>query len=504
MRTLRVMPGALSGARAAAGEYARRVGEFSRDARLFLGAATLGGIGAGVSAVLFNLYVVAVGNSEGDVLRVLSFGPLGAAAGAILAGPLIDLWGPKRSMLAGSALSGAGALAMLLVAAPLVLRAGVALSSLGAAVVYIAYAPFLSLHSSPRERAYLFGATAAAYVVSTAAGRLLGGALPSVIATADPLLSKGETYRLALLCGVILSGLSIPLLVWVRDRPRGAVAGEPADPASHGVGTVAGLANLAGLVRWLRHGLLRRDLALMMVQFIVFDGLIRLGANLVVPVFNIYFVRHLGATETQYGALASAERVIVVFATLLAAPLAIRFGPVATVAVTQVLSVPLLLTLGFAGSLPVASGALLLRGALMEMTVPTRDQFLMDVMPAWARATAFSALMIAGYAVSFVAYRAGSRLLDAGQLHTAFVMTSALYTLSALLFWLFFRSRPEAAPRRAGDLSALAVGGGETATARRPRGADRLDPAGVPAAGEQAPAIADDGLADDERALLRG
>ncbi|MBI3973132.1 MAG: MFS transporter [Chloroflexi bacterium] len=432
------------------GAYWSRVRTFSPNARLFLAAATLGGTGAGVAAVLLNLYIIAAGNSEGDLLRILSFGPLGAAAGAILAGPLTDLWGTKRSMLAGTALSGAGALALLIAPVPVVLRSGVALSSLGAAVVYVAYAPFLSKHSTPRERAHLFGMAAAAYVVSTAAGRLAGGFLPGTIETIMPGRTQVEYYRLALLAGVLLSALGLPMLALVVERVRDASESR----SRTGVGAAG--RRLGG---WLRSRLADRRLALLMAQFVVFDGLIRLGANLVVPIFNVYFVRHLGATEAQYGTLAFAERTLVVVAMLLAAPLALRRGPVAMVTFTQLLSVPMLLLLGYAPSLGIAAVALLARGALMEMTVPTRDQFLMEVFPEDARATANATLLMVGYCISFIAHRISSLLLDAGQLHTAFVLTAACYTASALLYWRFFRARPEAAPHRAIRLAALTPGG---------------------------------------------
>ena len=469
-------------------EYAARVREFSPSARLFLAAATLGGIGAGVSAVLLNLYIVALGYTEGDLLRILSFGPLGAAAGAILSGPLIDLWGTKRSMLAGTALSGAGALALLLSPTAGVLRLGLALSSLGAAIVYVAYAPFLSRHSSARERAYLFGMTAAAYVVSTAAGRLIGGVLPELIGAITPSITLAARYRDALFAGVLLSGLGLPLLAAAGEARLSALSPPLPRPLSHKgrgekdraqpesvlpargyapfpptVGERAGdrggpapAGALSRLLAWVRGRLARPDLVRLMMQFVVFDGLIRLGANLVVPLFNVYFVRHLGASEAQYGVLASAERATVVAATLLAAPLAMRLGPVLTVMITQLLSVPMLLALGFAPSLAIAAGALLARGALMEMTVPTRDQFLMEMFPEDARATANATLLMAGYGISFVAHRMSSRLLDAGQLHTAFVLTGSLYVASALLYWLFFHLRPQAAPGRQLALAALA------------------------------------------------
>jgi MFS family permease len=84
----------------------------------------------------------------------------------------------------------------------------------------------------------------------------------------------------------------------------------------------------------------------------------------------------------------------------------------------------------------------------MEMTQPTRDSFLMEVVPADRRATAFAALTLAGYAIGFAASFLAERLLRAGRFDVAFALTGALYVASAILYWLFFKRTPQAAPHR--------------------------------------------------------
>ena len=85
-------------------------------------------------------------------------------------------------------------------------------------------------------------------------------------------------------------------------------------------------------------------------------------ANLFVPFFNVYFVEQLGASTAWFGTLRFLDRTIVVVATLLVAPLAVRYGAVSTITFTQLLSVPCLLAFGFAPGLPLASATFLARG----------------------------------------------------------------------------------------------------------------------------------------------
>jgi hypothetical protein len=353
--------------------------------------------------------------------------------------------------------------------------------------------------------------TAACYVVSTAAGAALGGALPALFRETLAAASDAPIYRAALLVGGLLSACGIPLL-WLVGEGRSeselaaaeptatstaatgvAVTGAPAEATATEASTspvatetaveatatgastsaagtetaavgAAAVEDGALLVDALTRGgfwtdMYRRfsdpEFLKLVIKFVLADGLIRVGGNLILPYLNVYFVRHLGASEALYGALRSGERGLVVVATLLVALLVTRFGPVATVVVTQLLSVPFLLVLGFAPAVGVAAGAFLIRGPLMEMTQPTRDNFLMDVAPEKARATAFAALTLAGYAIGFGASFPAEQLLRSGSFDAAFVVTAVLYVVSAALYWLFFG---RSAPQRAASVKQPIIG----------------------------------------------
>ena len=123
------------------------------------------------------------------------------------------------------------------------------------------------------------------------------------------------------------------------------------------------------------------------------------------------------------------------------APVAARFGPVATIALSQLASVPMLLGLGFAPNLGVASGIFLIRGTLMEMTVPLRDNFMMDRLPPGSRATVSAAVLLFGYAIAFFSVRVGGQMVQSGHRDYTYMIAGALYTISAVLFFRLFRDQ---------------------------------------------------------------
>ena len=378
----------------------------------------------GAANVLHNLYFVALGFAEAALPAFSRFGLLGAAGGALVAGPVVALIGPRRAILVGTVLVAVGTLTLLAVTGMLPIGAGLLAISFGSLVVYIGAPAFLAASSWPEERPYLFGVAAAAYVVSTALGAAVGGALPSVVRGLAPQLTLADVYRSALVAAGVLSAVAIPLLALTREEPVG-----------HGVTPGAHFGAVRDFLTHVRQpGFLK-----LVTQLVLADGLIRVGGNLFLPYLNVYFVNHLGASEALYGLMRSVERGLVVLTTLAVALLVARFGQIAVIVVTQLLSVPLLLTVGLAPTLAVAVTAYVLRGPIMEMTQPTRDNFVVDVSPARLRATALAALTLAGYAIGFGTSYVSERLFEAGQFRLSFVVAAALYVVSAVLYWLFFR-----------------------------------------------------------------
>ena len=381
--------------------------------------------------MLLNLYVLSLGHGESFLGRLQSLAALAAAVGAIVAGPLADRLRGKRVMLTGTAVAAAGALLLLAVTSPVGLMGGAMLVSAGSTLVYIAAPPFMADQSTEVERPYLFAFGAAAYVLSTAAGTALGGWLGTTLSSAG--LAEAQAFRVTLFLGACLSGLGIPLLALIREE-------RPALPAAATLGGAI-LAFATGTARTV----LRADVIRVFSLLVIADGLIRLGGNLLLPFMDVYFVKHLGASPAWYGTLKATERIVVAGATLAVAIPATRFGPVGTVSATQLLSLPLLLVVGLSGSIPLASAAFLGRAALMEMTVPVRDNFMMSIVPVDARASVNAAVLLAGYVIAIPSRRVGGALLEGRQDAAVFALTAGCYALSAVLYWLFFRSYNRAA-----------------------------------------------------------
>jgi predicted MFS family arabinose efflux permease len=113
-------------------------------------------------------------------------------------------------------------------------------------------------------------------------------------------------------------------------------------------------------------------------------------------------------------------------------------GKIQLVVVTQALSIPFLIILGFSPVFWLSAGAYYIRLALMNMSSPVYQTFVMEHVEPSARATVASLVSMAwnfGWAFSptisgFLQVRYG--------FDPPFLGTIILYTVSIVLYWAFF------------------------------------------------------------------
>jgi len=400
-------------------DYRDAARAFSRPARAFLGATFLSFAGMGVNQVLFNLYLTEAGFHEAFVGRVLTVTGAGVVLAALPAGWLADRWGRRRTLVLGVVLEGTAFLTRALVVDPALLYPLSFTAGIGQSLYAIAAAPFLSEHSTPRERTHLFSAFFAIELVAGVAGSLLGGWLPRLFRVLHLAAAGGlfGSYRTTLVVGGAIEAASmLPLLVIGRApemrhrRERGAAR----DPQSH------------------------------LIPKIGFTGfLIGAGAGLVIPFMNLYFKDRFHCSSAQIGSFFSVAALMTAFAMLIGPVLARRFGRLKTAMASQVLSLPFLVTLGAEQHLGIAVGAFWLRATLMQAATPLMMSFVMETMPPALRARSTSLMNMlwnAGWATS--ATLSGWIIERAGYA-VPFYVTATLYASAASYFYLSFRHLPD-------------------------------------------------------------
>ena len=120
-----------------------------------------------------------------------------------------------------------------------------------------------------------------------------------------------------------------------------------------------------------------------------------LGAGLFIPYFNIFFVQHLRASPALFGVIDGGANATTALFTLAAPWLAARIGRIRAIALTRLVSIPLLLTIGLTSYLPLAALLYPFRQATMDMSAGVLQVYSMEVVPERYRGLANSSYQAA-------------------------------------------------------------------------------------------------------------
>jgi MFS family permease len=287
---------------------------------------------------------------------------------------------------------------------------------------------FLSENTGRGGRTQLFTAD---FVIRTAAmvlGSLLGGITPAL---ARPLVGEADAYRLTIVLAAVLMAGSSVFASGIKDHHH------------QGGRLFAGwFDSLRRFSSWGRVG-----------RLLVPEMLISFGAGLVMPFVALFLKHRLGATVTEVGVIQAVSSVAMAAAALSTPKLARKFGLAGTVVITELASLPFLVSIPFATGLPVAALLFWLRGMLMNMSWPIYNQLSMEGLPAQDKP------LVAGW-VRFgwsVAWLGGSALggrLMTGSYTTPYFYTAALYAAGSIAtFVLLRRIRVEDADGPSGSAS---------------------------------------------------
>jgi MFS family permease len=440
----------------------------SRDAKLYLLSNVMQATSVGALAILYTLFLTALGYDAQLIGALAVVGTLGGALGLIPSGALLDRVGWRTTLIFSNALGGAAILTQLLVPLQPVLYVTTFLVGISVAMTIVVNAPLLAGASTPAERTTLFGVNNALNFLAGVLGTLLGGFLPEWLKSPavqnsaflhlfDPLLVSDPTARAYQAALLIVGALAIPSLIPIfLMRDERAHAPSALQPTPEPVAAPPAEMDWRERVRLLATSGWREARG-PIGRFSASQLFIGLGAGLFFPFLSIYFVNELGATTAQFGVLSSVQTVLLAGAALLSAPLAARFGKLRLAIVAQALSLPFLIVLGVAPLLGVAAVAYLARASLMNLGAPGLQAYYMEAVPEGRRGLASSVYNGVWQGAWALGALIGGSLISLAGYGSVFLVAVVCYAASILLLAWWFggarrrAAREEPAPALQGD-----------------------------------------------------
>jgi MFS family permease len=415
----------------------------SRNARLYLISNSIQAVTAGALAIVYTLYLTALGYDESFIGLVLVVATIGGGIGIVPSQPLVNRFG-WRTMLIWSDMIGGVAIFLQLMwpKPPVLLVTSIAIGA-SVALVLVVNTPFLAANSATRDRTALFGLNNAVQFLASIIGSVLGGVLPgwfaiplirdsALLHVFSPLLAadpQARAYQLALLVVGALATPSIIPIFLLDDQARAS--------AGSGIAAVAHpwrerLDSWRVQIQVGVRGVIGR--------FSLFQALLGFGAGIWFPYFNIYIVKHLGGSTIFYGFLTATATVLLAFASLIAAPLSERFGKAPTIVIAHLCALPFLMIMGAVPVLAVVSIAYLIRSTLANISGPPLQSFLMEAVPERERVIANGVYNVSWQIAWALGAGVGGLIVRPLGPQAPMLVAVPWYGGAALLFaWFFWR-----------------------------------------------------------------
>jgi MFS family permease len=397
-------------------EYLDRVRAFKPNARFYLLSALLTGMTMGVFRLLFNFFVLSLGFDEALIGKLISTSSFTALILALPMGYLVNIFGRKQALIARSLILGASVVVISVWPTVVVFFLMNAMFGVSQSLSSVAMGPFLMENSDEKERTYLFSFSSGIRMASVFVGNWVGGYLPAWVSNVrDVSPTSSSAYSGALMTVGILGLLGIiPMLLIKQSRVRGT-EGSKFSPLSFAA----------------KH-------PLKLSKILLPSLFVSVGAGFFVPFMNIYFRQVHNQPDPVIGKLMAWGSLAMGIGLLIAPPIADRVGKIRLVAITQGLSIPFMLILGFAPYYVLSAGAYFIRMALMNMSNPIFDNFVLEQFDKSEQATVASLTsLIWASGRAFSPSISGSLQVSHG-FGPPFMIAITLYACAVTLYWVFF------------------------------------------------------------------
>lgn len=362
----------------------------------------------------FGIYVKELGYPESAVGSILSLQTLSVAMFTFIIALIAEKIGQKRTLIIGLFTLGISSISIVVVENINLMKVIAVIFGFGQAAMFTIEAPFIYSQTSSEERIHAFSLTFAITNAAFVTGSLITGFIADIFAK---IIGPGVLpLRYAL---VIVS-----LMSFIAIIPLGKLKPKPAkDNKKLDLSEIKGFFTKTN------------------ITFLTYSAFIGLGAGLVVPFFGLYLKYSLNTTESIVGLILSFSQLGTVLGGLSVPYLTNRIGEYKTIILTQLLSIPLLIAIGFPQGIIIVAIAFFLRSSLMNMGQPLIRNISMFIVEEHQRPLMSAVQGMVNNMSRALGIFLGGRIMTMYSYNTPYGFTISFYLIGTYIFYKIFKNK---------------------------------------------------------------
>ena len=392
----------------------------SSNLKVYLGIIFFVTIVSSAYNVLFSIYLKNLGFNEAFVGQILSINTLGVALGAIPVAIFADRLNKKTTVILGLILMIVSNLIVLNIQIPLIMQIFAFIFGVGNATIMVLQAPIIFENTPESHRVTAFSMSFVLMNVAFVIGSLSLGYLSQVLTEVSGAITAN---RLVLNSANILIVIGIILAFKFQGKQMQERRREES--------ILKTLQNLLNGYKKLSSG----STLLYLIQV----SLIGLGAGMVVPFFSMYLKYSLDVNDGVVGTIMAISQVGTVIGGLIVPPLAKKLGPVKTVLMCQLLSIPFLLSISFPQGIIIITISFFFRSSLMNMASPIIGNLAMEIVDDDARTYMSSMISMVSNLFRALGIYIGGILMFKFSYNTPYYFTILCYLIGTFILYKVFK-----------------------------------------------------------------
>lgn len=176
-----------------------------------------------------------------------------------------------------------------------------------------------------------------------------------------------------------------------------------------------------------------------LLKFSGINGLIGLGAGFIIPLIPLWLFLKFNIMDSVSGPLLALSSATIALAAFASPGLSHKYGPVRAIVLTQSLSMVFMVSVAFVPGAALAAGLYIIRAALMNMSSPISDSYLMGLISPEERGLASAINSIVWRLPNSITTIVGGILLENGYLALPFLIAAGFYAISIVLLYVTFK-----------------------------------------------------------------
>lgn len=388
---------------------------FNKNIYLFLVINILASFSMGIFNMFVGIYLKEIGYQENFVGNILSINTFAIAIASIPSAYLIEKIGRKRSFNLGFIAIAVGSSAIVLFDNSILIMLMAILNGCGMSIKSTAEGMYLTENTSEEERVSVFSINFIASNIGMMSASFLGGVLSSYMSS---YFTSTQAITYIFIMSSILSLIALLPIFFMKE------------PSNHKPRSfkqcVEGYLNITSKK---------------VIVFMIYNFCIGAGAGMVVPFFSVYLKYSMNISDGIVGTILSISQFGCILGGAVIPFIAGKIGKPRTVILSQLLSIPFLISIAFPQGIGLITVSFFMRNGLMNMAMPLIQNLSMEMVDEKDRTNLSSIMSLSSNVSRAIGIAIGGFMMESISYNSPYYLTIVIYLGAIFMFAYIYREQ---------------------------------------------------------------